>query len=40
MAAKNLPPSQKKLEKAREQVRRYQSETGNGRYMGVAYPKL
>ena len=28
------------LEKAREQVRRYQSETGNGRYMGVAYPKL
>ena len=28
------------LEKAREQVRRYQSETGKGRYMGVAYPKF
>ena len=28
------------LEKAREQMRRYQSETGNGRYMGVAYPKF
>ncbi|MFC3912449.1 DUF922 domain-containing protein [Pseudaeromonas sharmana] len=29
-----------KIREAQEQARRYQSETGNGRYMGVAYPNL
>lgn len=28
------------LQQAREQVKRYQAETGRGRYLGVSYPRL